>query len=80
MNKAVTAVHKMVIGGKADKWFLAKNYFEMNRVVKSCDRGLITDLEAIKALCNLSEESKDKECFFVTKKQFDILTNWRINH
>lgn len=74
MHKAVIAVYKMVIGGKADKYFLACNYAEMNKVMIACKQGLITDLETIKALCNLSEESTGKECYIVTKKEFDRIT------
>lgn len=77
MDKAVIAVYKMVVGGKADKWFLVPNYADMVKVVRNCNRGYLTDIEAIKALVNLSDENQGKACFIVTKKQFDVYTDWR---
>lgn len=79
MNKAVIEVFKLVVGGKSDRWFLAANYADMVNVVKNCKRGLITDLEAIKALCALADDNYGKKVFFVTKKYFDqVEKEWRI--
>ena len=76
MNKAVTAVFKMVVGGKTDKYYLVNNYMDMVRVMKSYKHGLITDIEAIKALCDLETESRYKECFKVTAYDFKRLTEY----
>lgn len=79
MNRAVVDVFKMVIGGKSDRWYLVANYAYMVNVVKNCKRGLITDLEAIKALCTLADDNYGKACYFVTKTTFDRITKeWRM--
>ena len=76
MNKSVTTVFKMVVGGKENGYFLVNNYADMVKVMKCCNRGLITDLEAIKALCNLSDENQGKEVFKVTQYQYRRCTEY----
>ena len=74
MNKTVHSVFKMVVGETRDKFFLVNNYQDMVNVMRYCKRGLITDIEAIKALCDLETESRYKKRFEVTEFDFKRLT------